>query len=183
MTRIHRRRSLPLAAAILAALACAGGVAFAQDVSYNAMPGTDFTKFTTYKWIVLAGAQHTDQIVDAQIKQAIEAQLAAKNLTKTTDDKADLYVGYQVAINQERQWNAFGAGAGFRFGGMGSATSSTISIGTLDVDIYDQAGKQLVWRSAATKTLDDNPTPQKRQKNIDKAVAKMFKNFPPKDKS
>lgn len=177
-TTVLRWLSICLAAAVVAP------VAGAQDVSYNAMPGTDFTKFKTYKWIVIAGAQHTDQIVDAQIKQAIEAQLAAKSLTKTTDDQADLYVGYQVAIDQERQWNAFGAGAGFRLGGgMGTATSSTISIGTLDVDIYDQAGKQLVWRSTASKTLDENPTPQKRQKNIDQAVAKMFKNFPPKDKS
>jgi hypothetical protein len=147
------------------------------------MPGVNFTKFKTYKWVAIEGAQHPDQIVDAQIKEAIDAQLAAKHLTKTTDDAADLYVGYQVAVSQERQWNAFGTG-GVRFGGgMGTATSSTLSIGTLGLDIYDQAGKQLVWRGSVTKTLDANPTPEKRQKNVDNAIAKLLKNYPPKTKS
>ena len=180
-TRFARRFSRGCVAAVAAL--CAAGSVYAQDVTSEAMPGTDFTKFKTYKWVAIEGAQHTDQIVDAQITQAIDAQLAAKHLTKTTDDNADLYVGYQVAVKQERQWNAYGGG-GLRFGGgMGSATSSTLSIGTLALDMYDQVAKQLVWKGMVTNTLDSNPTPQKRQKNIDKAIAKLLKDFPPKAKS
>ncbi len=82
------------AAVALVFAVCAAGFALAQDVSYNAMPGTDFSKFKTYKWIEIPGAQHPDQIVDAQIKQAFDTQLAAKKLTKITADNADLYVGY-----------------------------------------------------------------------------------------
>jgi hypothetical protein len=152
----------------------------AQDVAYNAMPGTDFSKFKTYKWVAIEGAQHPDQIVEQQIKQALDAQFAAKGLKKTDADPADLLVGYQVAVNQERQWNTYGGGMGFRMGGgMGTATSSTINIGTLGLDIYDAAGKQLVWRGTATKTLDAKANPQKRQDNINKAAAKLLKNFPP----
>jgi hypothetical protein len=55
---------------------------------------------------------------------------------------------------------------------MGTATSSTINIGTLGVDMYDSASNQLVWRGSGTKTLDSNPKPQKRQENIEKAVTK-----------
>jgi len=62
---------------------------------------------------------------------------------------------------------------------MGTATSSTINIGTVGVDIYDPAAKQLVWRGAASKTIDDKANPEKRQKNLDKAMAKLLKNFPP----
>jgi hypothetical protein len=36
---------------------------------------------------------------------------------KTDSDKADLYVEYQIATDQERQWNAYGTGGGWRFGG------------------------------------------------------------------
>jgi hypothetical protein len=163
-----------LIAAVMLGAAC---LATAQDVAYNAMPGTDFSKFKTYKWVTIQGAAHPDQIVEAQIKQAIDAQLAAKKLTLTTVDAADLYVGYQVAVTQQKQWTAYGGG--LRWGGVSSATSNTINIGTLDIDFYDQAGKQLVWRGSATKTLDDNPKPQTRQKNIDKAVDKLLKNFMP----
>lgn len=60
-----------------------------------------------------------------------------KGLTKTEGDNADLYVGYQVAVDQEKQWNAYGMGGGVRFGGMGTATSSTISVATLVLDMYD----------------------------------------------
>jgi hypothetical protein len=161
-------------------LACSAGLAQAQDVTYNAMPGTDFSKFKTYKWVKVEGGMHPDQIVEQQIIQAIDAQLASKGLTKTDDEKADLYVDYQVAVNQERQWNAYGGGMGWRMGGgMSTATSSTINIGTLGLDMYDSAAKQLVWRGSATKTLDENPKPQKRQKNIEKAVTKLLKNYPP----
>ena len=41
---------------IVAALAlCAAGSAVAQDVTYNAMPGTDFSKYKTYKWVTIDG--------------------------------------------------------------------------------------------------------------------------------
>jgi Domain of unknown function (DUF4136) len=156
-------------------LAC--GSAPAQDVKYNFMPGTDFSKYHTYKWINIPENVHPSQIVEQEIKQAIDAQLAAKGLTKTDDDKADLFVGYQCSVDQERQWNAVGM-RGFG-GGMGSATSSTIQNGTLAVDFYDPANKQLVWRGQATKTLNPSGNQQKDMDRLNKAMVKLLKNFPP----
>jgi hypothetical protein len=70
---------------------------------------------------------------------------------------------------------------------MGTSTTygstSTVYVGQLDVSIYDSAQKQLVWRGVATKTLDTKAKPEKKQKNIGKAVQKLLKNFPPKPKS
>ena len=157
-----------------------GGVAIAQDVKSNYMPGTDFSKYHTYKWINIEGGAHPNQIVDAEIEQAVDAQLATKGLTKTNDEKADLYVGYQIAVDKEKQWNAYGTGRGVRFGGMGSATSSTINIGTLVLDMYDPGTKQLVWTGNATKTIDPSSSQEKNQKNLNKAMAKLLKNYPPK---
>jgi hypothetical protein len=161
------------------------GTAAAQDVTYNALPDTDFTKYKTYKWVKIEGGTSLDQITDTQLRTAIDTQLAAKGLTKTDEETADLYVGYQAAITQERQWNTYGSpayGYGPRWGyggGMGTATSTTINIGTVGLDIYDPAAKQLVWRGAASKTIDTKANPEKRQKNIDKAMAKLLKNYPP----
>jgi len=154
--------------------------ALAQDVKYNFMPGTDFSKYHTYKWVNIEGGSHPNQIVDAQIKQAVDSQLSSKGLTKTTDDKADLYVGYQIAVDQEKQWNAYGMGGGVRWGGMANATSSTINVGTLVIDMYDSGTKQLVWTGNATKTIDPSGNQEKNQKNLDKAMAKLLKNYPPK---
>lgn len=109
----------------------------AQDVRSNYMPGTNFSKYHTYKWVSIEGGTHPNQIMDAEIKQAVDAQLASKGTSETDGDKADLFVGYQIAVDQEKQWSAYGMGGVVRFGGMGTATSSTISVGTLVLDMYD----------------------------------------------
>lgn len=157
------------------------GMLAAQDVKYNFMPGTDFSKFHTYKWVAVPNATYPNQIVDAQIKTAINSQLSAKGLTLTDSDKADLYVAYQTSVDQQKQWNAYGTGGGWRFGGgMASATSSTIDVGTLVLDMYDPSTKQLVWSGRATKTLNPSSNQQKNQKNLNSAMAKLLKNYPPK---
>jgi hypothetical protein len=163
------------------ALLFAAATLTAQDVRSNYMPGTNFSKYHTYKWIAIEGASHPNQIVDAEIKQSVDAQLATKGLTKTDGDKADLYVGYQTAVDQEKQWNGYGMG-GFRWGGMATATSSTIDVGSLVIDMYDPATKQLVWTGTATKTINSSSNQEKNQKNLDKAMAKLLKNYPPKQK-
>jgi hypothetical protein len=73
-------------------------------------------------------------------------------------------------------------GGGIRWGGMATATSSNIDVGTLVLDMYDPATKQLVWTGSATKTMDPSSNQQKNEKNLDKAMAKLLKNYPPKSK-
>src|SRR6516165_5923204 len=175
-----RMRTIVLAP-VVAMLLLAAGTLAAQDVKYNFMPGTDFSKYHTYKWVAIEGASHPNQIMDQEIKQAVDTQLASKGLTKTDGEKADLYVGYQIAVDQERQWNAWGTGRGFG-GGMGSATSSTINIGTLVLDMYDPGTKQLVWTGNATKTIDPSSNQEKNMKSLNKAMEKLLKNYPPKQK-
>ena len=168
--------------ALLVVLLLTPPVVMAQDVTHNFMPGTDFSKFHTYRWVNIEGSAHPNQIVDAQIKQSVDSQLASKGLTKTDSDKADLYVGYQVAVDQEKQWNGYGMGGGVRWGGMATATQSTINVGALVLDMYDPSTKQLVWTGKATKTLDPSSNQEKNQKNLDKAMAKLLKDYPPKQK-
>ena len=65
---------------------------------------------------------------------------------------------------------------------MSTTTSSTIHTGQVDIDMYDPALKQLVWRGTVSKTLDPKAKPEKRQKNMQKAFAKLFKKYPPAPK-
>ena len=166
-------------ALVVALLLATAGTLTAQDVRYNFMPSTDFSKYRTYKW-VNTGGTHPDQIMDAEIKHSVDSQLAAKGLTRTDSDNADLYIGYQTTVDQETQWDVWGSRA---FGmGTGSWTSSTISVGTLVLDMYDPGTKQLVWTGSATKTIDTGSNQEKHMKNLDKAMAKLLKNYPPKQK-
>jgi hypothetical protein len=152
-------------------------VAAGQDVHHNSMPGVDFSKYHTYKWVDIEGGAHPNQIVDAEIKQSVDAQLASKGLTKNDTDKADLYVGYQIAVDKEKQWNAWGTGRGFG-GGMGSATQSTINVGSFVLDMYDPTTKQLVWTGTATKAIEPSSNQEKNQKNLDKTMQKLLKYYP-----
>ena len=171
-----------IAVMLCAAVLFSCTLAQAQNVTYNSMPGTNFASFHTYKWVDIPGGMHPDQITDQEIRQAIDSQLASKGFTKTTNDNADLYVCYQIAVQQERQWNAMGMGGGWRFGGMGTATSSTINNGTLVVDFYAVATKQQVWQGRATKTIDPSSNQQKNVKNLQNGIKKLLKNFPPPNK-
>jgi len=153
----------------------------AQDIKTNYVPGTDFSKYKTYKWVTVDGAEQPDQIVDQQIKLAVDTALASKGMTRTDADTADMYVAYQVSIRQQEQWNAYGTGGGWRFGGgMAMATSTTINIGTLGLDFYDPQPQKLIWRGQATKTLNPSKDPKKNQDRLNKGVAKLLKDFPPK---
>src|SRR5215469_12974669 len=63
--------------------------------------------------------------------------------------------------------------------GITTGQTSTIYTGQIDLDMYDAAKHELVWRGVASKTLDPKAKPEKRQKNLNKAVAKLMKNYPP----
>jgi hypothetical protein len=167
----------------------------AQDVRYNFDKNADFSKFKTYKWVPIKDADKVNDLVDKQIKDAVDAELATKGLTKVEGDDANLYIGYQPAIGQEKQFNSYstgygGAGYGYGpgwgggwYGGMGTTTTtgstSTIYKGQLDLDMYDSAAHDIVWRGVVSKTIDPNAKPEKQQKNLAKAVRKLLKNFPP----
>ena len=188
MRKIGRTTQIVIVGCVL--LLCCVSAA-AQDVHYNYQQGTDFSKYKTYKWVRVPGAQYPNQILDEQIRQAIDLQLTMKGLTKIESDDPDLYVTYQLAIDKEKQWNAYSSGGdywgygGWRgwggYGGMQTTTvtSSTINVGTLNLDLYDVATKKQIWRGEVTKTVKAQKDPRKLQKNLDKAMAKLMKKYPP----
>ncbi|MBP1610880.1 MAG: hypothetical protein H6Q04_3115 [Acidobacteria bacterium] len=176
----NTRIRLLTASGLSLVLLCFCALLQAQDVKYNFDPGTDFSKYKTYKWVDVPDAKYPDQLTSNMIKQSIDGQLALKGLTKTDDDKADLYVAYQIAVSEEREWYATGYGGRYRtMGGMGTATSSTIKIGTLVFDMYDVSEKKQVWHGDATKTLDPSKDPKKNQEKMEKVAKKLLKNYPP----
>ena len=153
------------------------GMAFGQTVNYNYDRGTDFTKFKTYHWVPIAGAQHPNQITDGNITSIIDGIMAGKGFVKKDADPVDLFIGYGTTIQDQQMITGYGGG--FRFGGMGMAETQTIQNGTILVDIYNPAGKLLVWRATATESLDPSSDPDKNYNKLKSALTKLMKNFPP----
>lgn len=159
----------------IAGVLCLGVAAFAQDVQFDYDRSANFNGYRTYQWVE-SKSQAGSQLMDQNIKRAVDAQLALKGLQRV-ESGGDLKVAYHVAIEKEKQFEGWNTGP--RFFGNARVTSSTIEIGKLMVDVFDSAKNQLVWRGSAEKTLDIKKDPDKNFKNLEKAVAKLFKNYPP----
>jgi len=159
-------------------------------VRYNFDKQANFAGFKTYQWVAIKGAQPLPDLTDRQVKAALDVELSKKGLTLAEGNQADLLIGYQAAIDTEKQFTSYDTGWGYGpgwygggwYGGGGGMTTGqtpTIYVGQIAVDMYSSGAKQLVWRGSATKTLDVKAKPDKQQKNLEKAMAKLLKNYPP----
>ena len=137
---------------------------------------TDFAQYKTYAWSKpLRPTQNP--LMDQRIVAAIDAQLAAKGLRKV-ETTADLLVTYSAGVQKETSAVATGFGGWRMGGGMQRIDPVTENHGTLVVDLSNN--KQLIWRGMASDTLSDKP--DKNAQEIEKAVEKLFKSYPPKAK-
>ena len=92
----------------------------------------------------------------------------------------DIFVATITVTQEQKELVANGFGGGVVFGGYATASVQTYETGTLIVDLYDARTKQLVWRGTAAGTLSDKP--EKNTAKMNKAVAKMFEQYPPTQK-
>jgi Domain of unknown function (DUF4136) len=176
-------KSLTFLPAVLFMAICVHG----QEVSYNYAQGTNFAAYKTYQWVDTRAGAAPDELIDQSIKRAVDEQLAQKGLTKV-ESNADLYVSYQGIVREEKGVNLTAMGGGPGFGGWGpwggwpenvQGQTSTIPVGTLVLKLYDSGKKQLVWVGGVRKTIELKKDPDKNYKNLQKAMAKLFKNYPP----
>jgi uncharacterized protein DUF4136 len=172
------------------------GTAFGQKVSVDYDKNTDFSKFKTFSFAT--GTPTPETLTNQRIESAIEAQLAARGLTKV-ESNADLTVVFHCSVTNKTQldttslggwgWGpGWGRGWGWRggwrggWGGLGGNAITQVEqipVGTLIVDIGDAANKRYIWRGTSTNTLSNNQS--KNAKTIDQGVKKMFEKFPPKE--
>jgi hypothetical protein len=153
----------------------ASTIAVGQQVSVNYNHSQSFTQFHTYAW----GSDNANKVQDSILAQVamqnIDTALQGKGLQKVTvDQKPDLLVTANGGLKQETSYTAMGM-RGFG-GGMGSITPQQNVVGTLIVDLYDAKNQSLVWRGIGQDTLNNNGN--KNQQLVQKAVAKMFKQWP-----
>ncbi len=159
--------------------------AAAQDVSWDFAKGTDFTRLRTYAWTT--GHPLADQMNHQRIVHAIEAQLAAKGFTKVDPgEHPDALVAYYAGFEKNLALNELGSGwGGPHFGGTWTnrARVEAIVVGSLIVDIIDANARTIVWRGTVSKDIDVHAKPKDRDKQVNKAVEKLFKHYPGDDRS
>jgi len=157
-----------------------GTMALAQSTTYDFDKAANFSRFKSYAWV--RGTVLTDELNHARVVNAVSAQLAAKGLTRVESiANPDLLVAYHASFDRDLQISGFASGFGpYRFaGGSGVARTEKILTGTLAIDIVDARTRTIVWRGMASKEVDVNADPSSRERNINKVVARLFKNYPP----
>jgi hypothetical protein len=154
----------------------ASSVCLGQGINTSYLPGIDFSRYRSYQWVTTK--PHPVQSVDAEIKSLIDSQLRSRGLTRT-DNSPDLTVDYQVAISPKEEWSTF------RYNEIETLTptKTTVYVGTLGVEFSDAARKQVVWNGRITKAVDRDAVTGKKQKNLEKSVQRLLRDFPPKPPS
>ncbi len=169
--RIHRYL---LVWAIALAFATA---AFSQDVKTDYDHHANFERYHTYYW---QSVKTDDPLWQSRVQDAVDHALQAKSWQRV-DSNGDVAVAAVGAVHNQREYQTFYDGfGGWRWGGFGREATTTVQnyqVGTVVVDLYDTQSKSLIWRGSASDTLSSKP--EKNENKLDKAVDKMFKDFPP----
>jgi Domain of unknown function (DUF4136) len=191
-----------LSAGALTALLLVGVEAQKLEVKTNQDPKADFTSIKTYAWLPpapMVKSTETDELRNPSLNQevlgphivaAVDRQLAARGLTQTDRDSADVHVVYFAAITVGFQQTYLGEYYGYVTGwasplapGYTPSTSSTVfEKGTVVVDMVHRASKRAIWRGSIVTRIDQEHTLQKRIERINDAAERLFKKFPIRSK-
>ena len=174
-----------LSAAVLATIVSVPAYAAKPQIQWNQQ--YDFDAVETYQWQYTpeTDLEQSQPFLHSKIKTGIEYYLTEAGLTQVTENP-DVYVNYhtstetQISLQSNSYGYGFGAygmgGWGYYGYGMAGPVSTTTrvneyQVGTLVVDVWDAASKELVWRGVVSDTVPDDI--DKAEKLIDKALTKL----------
>ena len=83
--------------------------AFAHEVQFDYDRLANFGAYKRYQWVETNPVQVGDQLLDKNIKRAVDAQLAGKGLRRV-ESGGDLVIDYQTAISKEKQFDGLPSG-------------------------------------------------------------------------
>ena len=148
----------------------------AISVNYDYDPEADFTKLNTYSWLAVSQELQINELIIKRVKNAVNRQLHNKGF-KILQDKPDFLIAMRIGKESKREVVDWGYSSRNWHG-------SRVDVyeyeeGTLILDFVDAGRNELIWQGSARAVVEPDITPQKRDKRINEAVAKILKNFPP----
>jgi hypothetical protein len=150
----------------------------AQSVTYDMDSTAAFASYKTYAWT--RGTEVSNDWNNQRIISAVNTQLARRGMLQVNAaQRPDVLVRYHAAF--DRSVEISGSVSGplfFPAARTGMARAERILVGTLAVDVIDVQTQRIVWRGVASKDIDVNADPARREKNINRTAEKLFKNYP-----
>ncbi len=152
-----------------------------------------FPVLHSYDWLPVpepGASQVRDNLLDARIRSAVDAQLQKKGFLRDIGSP-DFLVAYHIAIDERLSVTylneLYGYGPGWgnprylrSYGRPGrEATVSEYQVGTLILDVVQAQDRRLIWRGSASAEVYPDLSPEAREKRIRTAVEKILAPFPP----
>ncbi len=180
------RAQISGAAALTLVVCACGGIQVNTD--YN--PETDFSRYRTFAWAEGSGGgsdpRVTGDLMDQRFRRAIESELVSRGVEKVTSGQPDVFVGYQITLDDRVDYQTvntyYGRGWGYDgvYSGVGATrtTAREYTVGTLVIDVYDARLRELVWRGAGEGKVRQARNPEESQEQINQAVTQIMEEFP-----
>jgi hypothetical protein len=160
--------------------------AFAQKVRVGYDKGADFLKFRSYTWAAPT-MPTTRPLLYASVIGWVDEQLKAKGLTRTERD-GDLILipagGMEFGLNQAAETPilpTYDPTTWIGASGPSNLLAPSVPEGTLMLTLVDRVSNKTVWTGTVTEKLDIE-NKNKSLERVEKAIAKLLKEFPPKKK-
>jgi hypothetical protein len=184
---VHRRIVIlaPMAAVAVFALAVTGCAT--MNVSSHVRHGIDFAQYRTYDWGPADALPTGDPRLDGNpffkdhLQGAVERGLAERGFELARSGTPDLLIHYHASITTRIDVAAADMRHGYCHDEDCRAWASEHEAGTIILDIVDTRTNQVIWRGWAQASVEgvlDNPDRMQRQ--IDEAVARMLARLPQK---
>jgi hypothetical protein len=172
----------------LLVLAVVAGPSVAQKVTIDYAHDFDFETIKTFQYVETKDSNAGNDLTDNRLRNAIVREAKDGGLQQV-ESNPDMYLTYHVTTKDNTVfnttnygyggygpgWGGYGAwGYGYGMGiGMSDSTTRayTYTEGTLIIDAYDPASKELIWRGTGTVTLKAKP--EKQAKQVDKILTKI----------
>ena len=154
-------------------------------VQYDYDTTADFAALRTYDWMERpSGKGAISDLTAKRVISAVDGQLQARGYGLAAQDP-DFLVAIHGSTRQKVDVVDYGYHYGrydrYRSGYYGSRRIDTVEYeeGTLIIDFIDADSRDLIWRGSGTGVTDPGASPEKREKRINEAVAKILQKFPP----
>lgn len=161
---------------LAAAVVTQSGSGIAQTVNVDFDHRADFSRCTSYAWIM--GQPARNAWVDKLIVSDIDETLAARGWRKVDSD-ATCLVMYQASVTEKKPAQVMGGTFGVSWGISAASPVRVTRVleGMLIVDIGYADNQQIIWRGVATDTVGDSD--DKNKNKLVSIVQTMFEGFPP----
>lgn len=166
---------------LLAVVMVAGCGGPMVDVSQKFEQTTDFKAFKTYAWmdgesrsdIKVGGG--TDIDLDKVIREAVDKQMGEKGFVKVSANP-DVLLKYHAGVATTFYTTSFGMNYQEK---VGWSDTESARDGQLTIDFVDANKEMVVWRGIALAALNVDPNLTIVTKNVNHAVEKILKQYPP----